>query len=288
MFRMEIPMSFTRSDEPAFSMIIPAYNEELRLQPSLRRARVFCESQMDDYEVIVVDDGSTDRTRDVVLSMAQGWPNLRLVEGPHKGKGGAIRAGALAARGRFIAIADADFSMPVEEFTLFDSYVFSQCEVAIATREGPGAHRYNESALRHVMGRIFNALVQAMVLPGIRDTQCGFKVLPRQVALELCEHQTINGWGFDVEWLVIALRHGYRVGEVPVNWYHDGKGSRISPVRDSILMVSELWRIRSNMLAGKYDRTTPRVEEEPAPNPITVDTLVMRASAGAVPRHRAQ
>lgn len=242
-----------RADEPAFTLIIPAYNEEQRLPSTLQQVRLFCEAQDDDYEVIVVDDGSTDLTRDVVSRAALTWPKLRIVSSPHRGKGSAIRIGVRAAQGRFIAIADADLSMPIQEFTKFDSSVFSQCEVAIATREGPGAQRYNESVLRHVMGRVFNALVQLMVLPGIRDTQCGFKVMPRQVALQLCKFQTIDGWGFDVEWIVIALQSGYRVGEVPINWYHDGKGSRISPLRDSVHMLSELWRIHGNMLKGRYD-----------------------------------
>ncbi len=238
---------------PFVTLIIPAHNEEQRLPQTISSVKSFCNAQRQPCEVIVVDDGSTDKTRDVVMSASASWASLRVVQGPHRGKGGAIRAGVLASHGQFIAIADADMSMPVHEFAQFNANVFSQCDIAIATREGPGAHRYNESILRHLMGRIFNAMVQAMVLPGIKDTQCGFKVLPRQVALELCRQQSIDGWGFDVEWLVIALKHGYRIGEVPINWYHDGKGSQISPLRDSMRMMRDLWMIRKNLLRGKYD-----------------------------------
>lgn len=266
-----------RIGEPAFSLIIPAYNEEQRLPSTLQQVYQFCEAQDDEYEVIVVDDGSTDLTRDIVSRAASTWPNLRLVLGPHRGKGGAIRAGVLAAQGRFVAVADADMSMPIQEFAKFDTFVFSQCEVAIATREGPDAHRFNESILRHVMGRVFNAFVQLMVLPGIRDTQCGFKVMPRQVALQLCRYQTIDGWGFDVEWLVIALQNGYRVGEIPIDWYHDGKGSRISPLKDSVRMLSELWRIHGNMVKGRYDPAPGDREKQYLPA-VDMATTLKRAA----------
>lgn len=253
--------------DPAVTILIPAYNEERRLAASLAEVRRFCMEQHITSEVIVVDDGSSDHTADVVLAEAQSWDALRLVSGPHAGKGGAIRAGVLEARGHFVAIADADLSMPIDEFTRFNTDVFAHCDIAIGSREAPGARRYNESFHRHLMGRVFNTLVRVLVLPDIKDTQCGFKVLPRSVALELCRLQTIDGWGFDVEWMVIARHHGYRIREVPINWYHDGAGSRISPLRDSLRMARELWRIRSNLISGAYDGV-PAATTSPISDPI--------------------
>jgi dolichyl-phosphate beta-glucosyltransferase len=163
-----------------------------------------------------------------------------------------VKAGILAATGTCVALADADFSMPPEEFDRFGIARLGANEIAIGSREAPGARRYAEPAYRHIMGRAFNRLVQLLLLPGIQDTQCGFKCLRRAAAVDLCRQQTIAGWGFDVELLYIARRHGYAIREVPIAW-HYVRGSRINPVRDTVTMVRDVLAIRRNSRRGRYD-----------------------------------
>ena len=163
-----------------------------------------------------------------------------------------MRKGLLAARGEYVFMCDADLAMPIEEVSKFLPPTLDDYDVAIASREAPGARRYNEPWHRHVMGRVFNLLVRLLAVPGIQDTQCGFKCFRRQVAHDILPVQTIDGWAFDVEVLHIAKRRGYRLVEVPVNWYY-GEGSRVSPIRDSIKMALEVLRIRRNGRAGLYD-----------------------------------
>jgi cellulose synthase/poly-beta-1,6-N-acetylglucosamine synthase-like glycosyltransferase len=233
------------------SIVIPAYNEVNRLPESLRRLRAYLGKYGTRAEVIVVDDGSTDGTARLVQSWQMGWPALRLVEGAHRGKGGAIRAGVIAARGAYIALADADYSMPAEEFDRFRPLYAGQYDVAIGSRAAPGAERLGEPRLRKVLSHGFNLVVRLVLGIRLRDTQCGFKCLPREVALHLCAYQTIEGWGYDVELLHIAQQRGYRVREVPITWrYMDG--SRVRPVRVALTMLRDVWHIRLNSWRGVY------------------------------------
>ncbi len=237
---------------PEISIVIPAFNEAHRLPGSLAAVKAYLDEKATNSEVIVVDDGSTDGTGEVVQDWLGRWPKLRLVRGAHSGKGGAVRAGVLAAQGRFVALADADFSMPIEDLECLTTKVMDACDLAIASREAPGAQRHDEPWHRHLMSRVFNLLVRIILLPGIRDTQCGFKCLRREVAVELCKRQTVNGWGFDPELLYIARRRGYRVHEVPISWTYV-PGSRVHPVRDALRMVRELLSVHSNGRYGIYD-----------------------------------
>ena len=239
---------------PHWSYVIPAFNEAKRLSDSLAELRDYVSMQGDIVEVIVVDDGSSDATVAVVHEWMRRWPLLRLVEGPHRGKGGAVKAGILAARGEYVALADADFAMPAKEFARFTPQILEHYDVAIGSREAPGAQRFDEPRYRHLMGRIFNKLVKVLLIPNIQDTQCGFKVIRREVAADLCRFQTINGWGFDVELLKIAQLHGYQICEVPIPWRYMS-GSRVNPVRDTLGMVREILRIRANARAGRYSQT---------------------------------
>ena len=159
----------------------------------------------------------------------------------------------LAARGEYLFICDADLSMPIEEVSKFVPPALDACDVAIASREAPGARRVGEPEYRHLMGRVFNLIVRLLAIPDIQDTQCGFKVFRRQVAHEVFPLQTIDGWGFDVEVLFIALRRGYRLVEVPITWYYRPQ-TKISPMRDSINMLAEVMRVRINGWRGVYDR----------------------------------
>jgi dolichyl-phosphate beta-glucosyltransferase len=237
--------------QPQVSIVIPAYNETPRLPDSLTRLRAYLDQRRQPYEVIVVDDGSTDGTAKLVAEVGMRWSHLRLIRAPHRGKGGAIREGVLAARGTYVVLADADFSMPVEELARFDPQALGEYDIAIGSREAVGAHRIGEPVYRHLMGRVFNWLVQALLLPGIQDTQCGFKCLRREVAEELCARQTIEGWGFDPELLFVARHRQYTIREVPITWRYM-PGSKIHPVRNTLTMISDVVKIRVNAARGRY------------------------------------
>ena len=235
------------------TIIIPAYNEESRLPTTLPQVLAFAASQDFSVEVLVVDNASTDRTSDIVREFAVEHPIVSLLHQPIQGKGAAVRKGMLEGHGEYLFICDADLAMPIEEVNKFLPPALSDYDVAIASREAPGAVRYHEPKYRHLMGRVFNLLVRLLAVPGIQDTQCGFKCFHREAARDLFSIQTIDGWAFDVEILHAALRRGYHLVEVPIHWYY-GEGSRVSPLRDSWNMLREVVRIRRNGRAGLYDR----------------------------------
>lgn len=234
------------------SIVIPAYNEAHRLPESLQRIRDWLAERPYSAEVIVVDDGSEDDTAAVVRAAMEAWPALSLRVAPHAGKGAAVHEGILAAQGILVAFADADLSMPVGELERLSMVAEEIGGVAIASREAPGARRYGEPWYRHTMGRVFNRLVQLLVLPGIQDTQCGFKCMPREIAVKLSAKQTISGWGFDVELLAIARRHGFAIREVPIPWYYMAN-SRIRLAQDTINMFRDVLSIRANLRGGRYN-----------------------------------
>jgi len=238
--------------EPLVSIIIPAYNEEHRLSATLDRVASFVAEQAYPIEVVIVDDGSLDGTAAIVEQFAQTHPFFHLLRVPHGGKGSAIRAGIGHGKGEYLAISDADLAVPIEELVRFLPPVLDDYDVAIASREARGAKRFNEPYYRHLMGRVYNLLVRLLAVPKVQDTQCGFKVFHREVAHDLFARQTIDGWGIDVEILFIAQRAGYKIVEVPVNWYY-GKGSKIRPVQDTLRMIRDLLQVRRNARQGRYD-----------------------------------
>lgn len=242
----------TINTAPLLSIIIPAYNEERRLPTSLEQVGGFVAAQTYPSEVIIVDNNSRDATRQIAEAFAAAHAYARVLSEPRQGKGAAVKTGMLAARGEYLFICDADLSMPIEEVSKFVPPALDACDVAIASREAPGARRVGEPEYRHLMGRVFNWIVRLLAIPGIQDTQCGFKVFRRQVAHEVFPLQTIDGWGFDVEVLFIALRRGYRLVEVPITWHYRPQ-TKISPLRDSINMFSEVLRVRVNGWRGVYD-----------------------------------
>ncbi|MDF1500435.1 MAG: glycosyltransferase family 2 protein [Anaerolineales bacterium] len=236
---------------PLLSIIIPAYNEELRLPGSLENIISFLGSQPYEYEVLIVENGSQDRTYEIAQDFERRYPFVRALSEPKAGKGLAVRRGMLAAEGEYRFIADADLSMPIEEVALFLPPNAPEFDIAIASREAPGAVRIGEPIHRHWIGRMFNLLVRLLVLPGIQDTQCGFKCFRSGAAGELFKEQTLDGWTFDVEILYIARKRGYRIIEIPIHW-HFNPGSRVHILRDSISMFLDLIRIRLNDLRGLY------------------------------------
>jgi dolichyl-phosphate beta-glucosyltransferase len=233
------------------SIIIPAHNEEHRLPDSLARIFAFLERQSYQSEVFVVENGSSDRTAQVVETMTASYPGLHLLREPVRGKGRAVRRGMLETSGAFRFICDADLSMPIEEVNRFLPPALGDADIAIASREAPGAVRYGEPLHRHWFGRAFNLLVRLLAVPGFHDTQCGFKCLKAEVADDLFRVQRLDGWTFDVELLFIALKRGYRVIEVPIPWYYN-PGSRVSLITDSLAMLNDLFVIRRNWRAGLY------------------------------------
>ena len=239
------------SDGPFLTIVIPAWNEEQRLPGTLEQITAYLDQQSYAAEVLVVENGSTDRTTEIAEAFAARFAYIRVLHSP-QGKGAAVKMGMLAGRGAYLYVCDTDLAVPIEEIAKFLPPQISEYDVAIASREAPGARRYNEPFYRHLMGRVYNIIAQLIVVPGIKDTQCGFKCFNRQAARAIFSVQVMSGWGFDVEVLFVARRWGHRIVEVPVNWYY-GKGSRISPVKDSLRMLGELWRVRRNGWRGRYD-----------------------------------
>ena len=241
------------AQSPLLSLVVPAYNEAERLPTTLPAVIAFLDAQPYASELILVNNNSRDDTRRIALEFAATGAYIRVLDEMTQGRGAAVRTGMLAAEGEYLFMADADFSMPVAEIAKFLPPRLGRYDVAIGSREAPGAVRYNEPAYRHFMGRVFNFYVKVLAIPGFEDTQCGFKCFRREVAHDILPRQTIDGWAFDVELLFIALRQGYHVVEVPVDW-HYGENSHVSPVRDTINMIREVLRIRYNGWTGRYDR----------------------------------
>jgi dolichyl-phosphate beta-glucosyltransferase len=238
---------------PHLSIIVPAHNEEERIGPTLERVAVYLAAQSYAAEVIVVDDVSADRTGEVVDAFAATHPIFRrLRRDADPGKGAAVRAGMLAAKGDYRLFTDADNSTPIEETAKLLAACERNFEVAVASRALPESNlAVRQPWYREAMGRTFNLMVQVGAVWGIHDTQCGFKCFRGAVAEELFSRMTITGWAFDVEILFLARKRGYRIAEIPVTWINSPK-SRVSPIRDSLRMMRDLLRIRWRSLRGVY------------------------------------
>jgi dolichyl-phosphate beta-glucosyltransferase len=237
--------------KPFLSIIIPAHNEQNRLPGTLEKIFHFLEQQSFPSEVIVVENGSTDHTHQVAQEFLKQHANLRVLQSA-KGKGSAVQHGVLAAQGEYRFMCDADLSMPVEEIVKFIPPKLQNFDIAIASREARGAVRFNEPSYRHWGGRGINFLIQALILPGLNDTQCGFKCFRGEVAEDLFRRQTMHGWSFDIEVLYIARRHGYHIVEIPIHWYHFSD-SKVSALRDAMRMISDIFLIHANARRGLYD-----------------------------------
>jgi dolichyl-phosphate beta-glucosyltransferase len=235
------------------SILIPAYDESARIGPTLERLLAALASQPLTWEILVADDGSADDTAAIVAAIAAREPRVAVRSFPHRGKGATVRDGLLAVRGARRFLCDADLSMPPEQIGRFLDVVPSQCDIGIGSREGPGAVRIGEPLHRHLLGRVFNALVRAMVLPGIQDTQCGFKLFTAEAAEAVLPLTAIEGWSFDVELLACARAQGWRIREVPIEW-HYGQASRLRVLPHSIEMLRDLRRVRAKVRQGVYNR----------------------------------
>lgn len=238
--------------KPFLSLIIPAYNEEHRLPDSLEQVFSFLITQSYNSEVLVVENGSSDRTLAVANEYAKRYPQLRVLQTDGRGKGLAVREGMLEARGEYRFMCDADLSMPISEVNRFLPPDLGDFDIAIGSREAPGAVRYDEPQYRHLGGRAVNTMIRLLALPGLHDTQCGFKCFRAPVAEELFRAQTLVGWAFDIELLYMARAHNYRVVEIPIPWYFNPE-SKLNVVQDAVKMGVDICTIHYNAWRGIYN-----------------------------------
>lgn len=240
------------STEMFLSLIIPAHNEEKRLPPTLKAVDTYLNKQPYLSEIIVVENGSRDLTAVMAEGFAADHPRVRMIREHGRGKGLAVRRGMREASGQYRFICDADLSMPIEELAKFLPPQLDGYDIAIGSREAPGARRYNEPIFRHVQGRVFSELVKLFAMPGFEDTQCGFKCFRGKIADDLFRVQVFDGMSFDVEALYIARKRGYCIVEVPIDWYYQAE-SRVRPLADPLRMLLDILTIRNNWRRGKYE-----------------------------------
>lgn len=242
------------SGDPELSIVIPAYNEELRLPTTLERIAAYAKQSDREVEVLVVDDGSTDRTAAVAESFRSKIPALRLVSNArNRGKGFSVRHGVEQSHGRIVLFTDADLSAPIEEADkLIDA--LEHFDLAIGSRAvNRGLITAHQSAFREFAGILFNKVVRVSLRLPFVDTQCGFKAFLRERCRILFEQQTIERFGFDPELLYLARHHGLRAVEIPVRWGHS-PATKVSMLRDSMQMFLDVFKIRWNSLLGRYPR----------------------------------
>lgn len=250
--------------DPYLSLIIPAYNEERRLGRTLDSVSAYLSRQPYPYEILVVDDGSRDGTLQVARGFQRRQLAVRVLAQEHRGKGFAVRRGMLAARGEVILFSDADLAVPMRELERLLPYLEDGYDVVIGSREGFGARRIGEPAYRHLMGRVFNLIIRSVTVPGIQDTQCGFKLFRGEIVQSLFGALRIYGdhappvrratvtAGFDVEVLYLARKMRLRIKEVPVEWRF-GTESKVDPMRDSFRALRDIVRVRWQDLRGMYN-----------------------------------
>ncbi|HEY6338306.1 MAG TPA: dolichyl-phosphate beta-glucosyltransferase [Candidatus Sulfotelmatobacter sp.] len=240
--------------DPAYSIVIPAYNESARLGASLEIILSYIAAQGWSAEVIVVNDGSSDDTAEIVRRFAQNNSALRLVENPgNRGKGYSVRNGMLQARGKVVIFSDADLSSPIEEAPKLLQALADGADIAIGSRWLRAELQTQRQPFhRQVFGRVFNLLLRIILGLQFKDTQCGFKAFERCAVQKVFPLQRIERWGFDPEILFLARKVGLRVREVPLAWAHSG-GTRIHPLTDGSRMFWEMLRIRWYDVTGKYN-----------------------------------
>jgi len=250
------------SIKPFLSVIIPAYNEEPNFQKEiLDEVPKYLEKQNYSYEVLIIDDGSEDETAKLAGDFAQKYKNIQVIKNPHQGKAETVKTGVLKAKGNLILFTDFDQATPISEVEKLLPF-FPEYDVVIGSRQLPGAKREKEPFYRHLMGLVFNLVVQAIAVRGIWDTQAGFKCFKGNVAKKLFEKLKVYGKGkkvkgalvtaFDVELLFIAKKRGYKIKEVPIIWHHMAT-SRVNPLKDSLRMFRDVVKVRLNDLRGVYN-----------------------------------
>jgi len=241
------------SEALSVSIVIPAYNERADIEATVDAALAYLGRSGLAGEVVVVDDGSSDDTAELVARYAGRHPQVRLLRNErNRGKGYSVRRGVMEARGEVVLFSDADGSTPLSEAAKLLAAIGSGAHVAIGSRALPDSDvAQPQPWFRRAMGWVFRNIVRLIVLRGFRDTQCGFKAFRREAAREIFRRQTLEGFAFDVEVLFIAKALGYHIAEVPVRWL-DSHDSRVHPLRDPAKMFLDLFRIRWRALRGAY------------------------------------
>ena len=247
---------------PALSIVIPAYNEHARIEGTLERVMACVQARGWDAEVLVVDDGSTDETVDIVQHWMKTHDRLHLVKNPgNRGKGYSVRNGLLQAAGDIVMFTDADLSSPMEEAERLMAAIDAGADVAIGSRWlDKQKQTVHQPLYRRFFGRCFNKVTRLVMGLPFKDTQCGFKAFKREAAQTIFRLQTIERWGFDPEILFIAQKLRYKIVEVPVTWGHDER-SRISYLKDGMKMLEEMAEIRANSLRGRYDEAIAAMKD---------------------------
>ena len=252
-----------RMSYPQYSIVIPAYNESARILGALEAVTLCIRERGWLAEVVVVNDGSRDRTAEVVHSFAANAPEVRILENPgNRGKGYSVRHGILQALGEVVMFTDADLSAPIEEAERLFAAIAAGADIAIGSRWLERTRQTIRQPLyRQLFGRCFNGVTRAVMGLPYADTQCGFKAFTRAAAQTIFQLQTIERWGFDPEILFIALKRGYRIVEVPVSWAHDER-TRMSYLKDGARMLEDIAIVRCNALLGRYSKQVERIHRE--------------------------
>ena len=248
-------------DKVHLSVIVPAYNEEPNFQKGLiDEAPKYLQEQDYSYEILIINDGSEDNTAKLAKEFAQKYKNVRVIDNPHQGKAETVKTGVEEASGNYILFTDFDQATPLSEIEKLFPF-FPDFDIVIGSRQLPGAKRDKEPFYRHLMGLVFNLIVQFIAVRGIWDTQAGFKCFKSKAAKELFSKLKVYGKGkkvqgalvtaFDVELLFLAKKHGFKIKEVPIAWHHVAT-SRVNPLKDSIRMFRDVVKIRLNDLKGAY------------------------------------
>lgn len=247
---------------PKLSIVIPAFNEGMRIEDALERVMSCIAERRWDAEVLVVDDGSQDDTAAIVQRWMRDNPRLHLIQNPgNRGKGYSVRNGLLQAAGDIVMFTDADLSAPMEEAERLIFALEQGADVAIGSRWLDKTRQtIHQPLYRQFFGRCFNWITRTVMGLPFKDTQCGFKAFKRPVAQMIFRLQTIERWGFDPEILFIARKLKYIIREVPVTWGHDER-SRMSYLKDGIKMLEDMAKIRTNSLAGRYDEAIAAMKD---------------------------
>jgi dolichyl-phosphate beta-glucosyltransferase len=266
---------------PQLSVVIPAYNEERRLPSTLESVHAFLQEHYAEFEIVVVDDGSKDKTVETVDQFSRHHPGIRLITySPNQGKGHAIRTGVLQATGDLILIDDADGSSPIGEVVRLEQAITDGADLAIGSRNKPDPNRVVVADLhRKYIGNTFNLIVQTLLLPGVYDTQCGFKLFKKNVAHDIFAVSQLNGFAFDVEVLYVARIRNYRLTEVAINWTNVA-GSKVNVILDSMGMFFQVMGIKLRALTGGYRKKPPG---SATPLPLKTLQLPQNSSSEELP-----